>query len=199
MYLTCTGSTRVRDFAVIDLDMPRAGVIEISSSCDMSVFALHVDTCRIEGVGDAPEGSSSLSIGELCPDIDKLDEINHRATFMGGLLGGMLYEGSSSSSVVRVNERASPANKRTLMDDAPRPSSAPQRGHGCGWCSTRKKATQILASTLGAISPHMQSSFVDRQCSPSTGMDRSEWEIILEERTHTGYIIKRELDSDSGE
>jgi hypothetical protein len=40
---------------------------------------------------------------------------------------------------------------------------------------------------------------VDRQYSPSTDMDRSEWEIILEELTHMGYIIKKEPDSDSGE
>jgi hypothetical protein len=45
----------------------------------------------------------------------------------------------------------------------------------------------------------MQKSFVDRQYSPSTDMDRSEWEIILEELTCMGYIIKKESDSDGGE
>jgi hypothetical protein len=44
-----------------------------------------------------------------------------------------------------------------------------------------KKAAQILAAALGAISPHMRRSFVDRKYSPSTSMDRSEWEIILED------------------
>jgi hypothetical protein len=28
--------------------------------------------------------------------------------------------------------------------------------------------------------------------SPSTGMDRSKWEIILEELIHMGYIVKKE-------
>jgi hypothetical protein len=45
----------------------------------------------------------------------------------------------------------------------------------------------------------MQRSFVDRQYSTSTGMDQSEWEIILEELTYMGYIVKEEPDSDGGE
>jgi hypothetical protein len=38
-----------------------------------------------------------------------------------------------------------------------------------------------------------------RQYSPLTGMDRSEWEIILAELTCTSYIVKKEMDSDGGE
>jgi hypothetical protein len=93
---------------------------------------------RANGGGGAPEGSSSTSIWELWPDIDKLDEINRGATSIGVLSGGTLREWSSSSSVARVNERASPVNKRALMDDALRPSSAPPRGHGRG--SARNEA-----------------------------------------------------------
>jgi hypothetical protein len=33
---------------------------------------------------------------------------------------------------------------------------------------------------------------VDRQYLPSTGMDRSKWEIILEELTCMGYIVKQD-------
>jgi hypothetical protein len=46
---------------------------------------------------------------------------------------------------------------------------------------------------------HMQMSFVDRQYSPSTGIDQSEWEIILMELTRMGYIVKKEPESDGGE
>jgi hypothetical protein len=94
---------------------------------------------------------------------------------------------------------ASPMNKRALMDDAPEPSSTPLRGHGRGRGSARKRAAQILSTVLGAISPCMWRSFVDRQYSPSTGMDRIEWEIILEEFTCMGYIVKREPNSDGYE
>jgi hypothetical protein len=38
----------------------------------------------------------------------------------------------------------------------------------------------------------MKHSFVDRQYSPSTGMDCSEWENILEELIHMGFLVKRE-------
>jgi hypothetical protein len=83
------------------------------------------------------------------------------------------------------------------MGDAPGPSSAPPRGRGRG--SMRNKAAQILSAAPGAISPRMRKSFVDRQYLPSIEMDRSEWEIILEKLTRTGYIIKKEPDSDGGE
>jgi hypothetical protein len=52
---------------------------------------------------------------------------------------------------VRVNECASPANKRALMDDPPEPSSAPPRG--CGRGSVRKKVAQILSATLELSRP----------------------------------------------
>jgi hypothetical protein len=45
----------------------------------------------------------------------------------------------------------------------------------------------------------MQRSFVDRQYSPLTDMDLSEWEIILDELTHMGYIVKKEPDNDGNE
>jgi hypothetical protein len=56
---------------VIDLGTPSAGVIEISSSCDLSIFPSKADPHHAEGGAGAPEGSSSMSIGELWPDIDK--------------------------------------------------------------------------------------------------------------------------------
>jgi hypothetical protein len=45
----------------------------------------------------------------------------------------------------------------------------------------------------------MRWSFVDRRYSASTGMGLSEWEVILEEVTCMGYIVKEELDSDHNE
>jgi hypothetical protein len=49
------------------------------------------------------------------------------------------------------------------------------------------------------ILPHMRRSFVDRCFSPLTGMGLSEWEIILDELIHMGYIVKKEPDSDCNE
>jgi hypothetical protein len=58
---------------------------------------------------------------------------------------------------------------------------------------------RILSTAPRAISPHMRRSFVDRQYSPLTGMDLSEWKIILDELTCMGYIVKKEPDSDSND
>jgi hypothetical protein len=44
----------------------------------------------------------------------------------------------------------------------------------------RRDAARILSAAPGAISLHMQRSFVDRQYSASTGMGLSEWEVILD-------------------
>jgi hypothetical protein len=81
-------------------------------------------------------------------------------------------------------------DERALVDGAPGSSSAPLCGYGVG--SVKNKPAWILANTSGAISPRMRRSFVDRQYSPSTGMDRSEWKIILEELTHMGLLVKQE-------
>jgi hypothetical protein len=70
------------------------------------------------------------------------------------------------------------------------PSSAPPRGYGAS--SVKNNAVRILADAPGAISPCMRRSFVDRRYSPSIGMDRSKWEIILEEIIHMGFIVKQE-------
>jgi hypothetical protein len=63
----------------------------------------------------------------------------------------------------------------------------------------KKKAAQILSTTPRAISPRIRRSFVDRQYLPSIDMDPSEWEIILDELTRMGYIVKKEPDSDGNE
>jgi hypothetical protein len=67
---------------------------------------------------------------------------------------------------------------------------APPHGYDGG--SVKNKVAWILANASRAISPWMRHSFVDRPYSPSTDMDRSEWEIILEELTHMGFLVKQE-------
>jgi hypothetical protein len=68
------------------------------------------------------------------------------------------------------------------------------KGHGKG--SAKKKASQILSAAPRAISPCTRRSFVDMQCSPSTSMNRREWEINLDQLICMGYIVKKEHDSD---
>jgi hypothetical protein len=81
-------------------------------------------------------------------------------------------------------------DQKALIDGASSSSSVPS--HGCGRGSTKNKAAWILANASGAISPRMKHSFIDRQYSPSTSMDRSEWEIISEEFIRMGLLVKQE-------
>jgi hypothetical protein len=55
----------------------------------------------------------------------------------------------------------------------------------------------ILAYAFEVVSPRMRHSFIDRQYSPLTGMDRSEWEIILGELIRMGFHVKQEPVSES--
>jgi hypothetical protein len=182
---------------VIDLDTPSAKVIEISSSCELSIFSSRATPRCAEGGDGAPEGSSSMSIGELWPDIDELDEINWGGASAEGFLGNVIHDPTSLPWVGRAGQCARSVGKKVLVDDALGSSSAPPRGRGMA--SVKNKATQIFSVALGAISRCMQRSFIDRQYSPSTGMDQSEWEIILEELTSIGIIVKQEPDSGDGE
>jgi hypothetical protein len=47
------------------VNMPSGEVVEVSSSCDLSIFSSGADPQRDEGVGVTHEGLSSMSIGEL--------------------------------------------------------------------------------------------------------------------------------------
>jgi hypothetical protein len=63
------------------------------------------------------------------------------------------------------------------------------------------KVTWILADcevgTSRDISPCIKRSFVERWYSPSTGMDWSEWKIILEQLLIMGLIVKEEVVSET--
>jgi hypothetical protein len=90
----------------------------------------------------------------------------------------------------KTGEGTSCVAKGASVDEAPGPSYAPPRR--CGGGSAKNKATQILSDAVEAISPCMRRSFVDRQYSPSIGMDQSEWEIILDKLIRMGFIVKKE-------
>jgi hypothetical protein len=118
----------------------------------LSTFSSRADSQRNEGTRATPEGSSSASIGELWPDIDKLDEINGGGGSVESILRNIPRDRSSLPSVVRTNKNVRLVAKRAVVDDAPGPSTAPQRGSGRG--SAKNRDTQILSAALRAISPY---------------------------------------------
>jgi hypothetical protein len=190
----------VWDLDVICLDTP-SGEVEVSSSYDLSIFSPKTDAQFSEGGGNAPERSSSVSIGELWDEMDMMDAISHRGTSTGNVPRSAHCERRSVPLVKTIRECTSCTDTGALLDDTPGPSNAQPRGcgRGHGKYFTKNNATQILSATPRAISLRMRRLFVDRQYSPSTGMDLSEWEIILDELTHMGYIVKKEPDSDNNE
>jgi hypothetical protein len=134
-----------------------------------------------------------MSIVELWPYINELDETGHDGTSATTARSHRENSPPRPSSGRSKKETATGATlmtRRALLDDALMPSSTQPRC--CGGGSVRNKAARILSDALRAISPCMQRSFIDKQYSPPTGMDRSEWEIILEELMHMGYIVKHE-------
>jgi hypothetical protein len=83
--------------------------------------------------------------------------------------------------------RSGRRSRGTLSSDAPGLCNIMLKGRRKGFAKkccrktfAEMKASQILSAALRAISPRMRRSFVDRQYSPSTCMDRSEWKIILD-------------------
>jgi hypothetical protein len=177
--------------------MPSGEVVEVSSSCDLSIFSSGADPQRDEGVGVTHEGLSSMSIRELWPDIDKLDEIDGGDTSAVNIAEVTLHEKKSLASIKKANKHARRGGKGALLNNAPRPSNVLQKGHRMGFAN--EKLAQILSNALGAVSLRMRRPFVDKWYSPSTGMEPSEWEIILHELTRMSYIIKKEPNSDGNE
>jgi hypothetical protein len=94
---------------VVDLDTHSIEVIKIYSSCNLSIFSLKADSRRDKGTGATLEGSSSASIGESWPDIDKLDEINHGGASVESVPRNVIRDQSSLPAVVRANKSVRPA------------------------------------------------------------------------------------------
>jgi hypothetical protein len=147
--------------------------LEGSSSVSTGEFWVKMDMMdEISHGGNAPERPSSVSTRELWAEMDMMDEISHGRTSIRNIPRNAHHERRSLPSVDKTSERASCANKGALLTDTSKPYNVQPIGHGKD--STKKKAAWILSAALGAISPHIRRSFVDRQYSPSIGMDQSE-------------------------
>jgi hypothetical protein len=172
-------------------------VLDVSSSCDLSVFSPKVDAQCAEGDGNTLERSSSVSIEALWAEMDMLDEISHGGTSNGKVPRNAHCKRRSLPLVEKTGECPSREYKGALLSDTPGPYNAQPRGRRRG--SGKNIATWILSAAHGAISSCMRRLFVDRQYSPSIGTDQSEWGIVLDELSHMGYIVKKEPDSDGNE
>jgi hypothetical protein len=174
-----------------------AKLLKKSSSYNMSIFSSGATSQGAEIITATSE-DSSLSIGELWPDIDKLDEISHEDTSIvhtrDVLVRGRRSTVSADKRRVRAGRRSRHEGNKALLADVPGMSNA--KSKSCGSSFGKKEAVRISSAAPGKISPRMRRSFVHRRYSPSTCMGLSEWEVILEELTH---IVKEEPNSDHNE
>jgi hypothetical protein len=133
-----------RDLNVICLDTPSGEVVEVSSSCNLSVFSLKTNAQFTEDGGNTPEGSLSVSIGELWAEMDVMDEISHGGNSAGNVSRNAHHERRSLPLVEKTGERASCTDKGALLNDTPGPSNTQPRGRGR--CSAKNKVVQILSA-----------------------------------------------------
>jgi hypothetical protein len=163
---------------IICMDTPSGEAVEKSSSYNLSIFS--------------SRANSSPSVVELWPDIDKLDNPSYRYTFVVRTRDTTIH-GKRSDTLIEDADRCSGREGKwdSLSDIA---GTSDFRLNGCVGGSMRKDVVWILSAAPGAISPHIQRSLLDRCYSPSTSMGLCEWEIVLNELIHAGYIVKKEPD-----
>jgi hypothetical protein len=178
---------------IIYVDTPSGETTEKSSSYNLSIFSSRANSEGAEIVEAICE-DSSLSFGELWPDIDKLDDPPRKAT---SAPNASIPRRRWVVSIENANKCSRREGDKDSLTDVAGTSNIRSKRRECG--SSRREAMRILSAAPGAISPHMRRSFVDRRYSPSTGMGLSEWEVILDELIHMGNIVKDEPNSDHNE
>jgi hypothetical protein len=142
------------------VDTPSGESVEKSSSYNLSIFSSGADSRGAEVV-TAMCDDSSLSVVELWPDIDKLDNpyfgdisiVRTRDTTIHGIRSDTLIE-----DVDRCSGRE---GKHDSLSDVARTSDF--RSKGCVGGSTRKDTTRILSAAPGAISSRMEMSLLYRR------------------------------------
>jgi hypothetical protein len=110
------------------VDTPSGEVAEKSSSYDLSIFSSGADSQGAEIVAIACEGSSP-SIGELWPDIDKLDEIRHEDTSVVHTRDASVRGTRSTASAKKAGRRSRREGKNALLKDVPWTSNVKLKGH----------------------------------------------------------------------
>jgi hypothetical protein len=175
----------------ICVDTPSGEAVEKSSSYNLSIFSSGADS-RGAKVVTAMCDDSSLSIVELWPDIDKLDNPSCGDTSIVHMRDVTICGKRLDALIEDANMRSGCEGKLDSLSDVA--GTCNFRSKGCLGGSVRKDTAWILSAAAGAISPHMQRSLLDRRYSPLTAMGLCEWEIVLNELIQAGYIIKKQPD-----
>jgi hypothetical protein len=114
----------VQDLDVICLDTP-SGEVEVFSSYDLSIFSPKIDAQFSEGGGNAPEGSSSVSIREPWAEMDMMDALSCGGSSARNVPWSTHREWRSVTLAPTTSERTSRTVKGAFLDYTPRPFNAP--------------------------------------------------------------------------
>jgi hypothetical protein len=131
----------------------------------LSIFSTRANSECAEVIA-VSYGNSSPSIRELVRH--RIDKVRHEGTSVAPTHDVLVSGRRSTASAKRAGGRSRRKSKRALMRDTSGMSDIASISHGGN--SAKKEALRILSAALGAISPCMRNTFVDRRYSPSTSM-----------------------------
>jgi hypothetical protein len=178
---------------IIYVGTPSGKAVEKSSSYNLSIFSSGADS-EVVVIVMATREDSSPSIGELWPDVDKLDNSSREDTSIVRARNALIHGKRSAAAIENTGKCSRREGNRGSLPDAGGTSDFRSKRLESG--SARREAARILSAAPGAISSRMRRSFVDSRYSPSTGMCLSKWEIILDELICMRYIVKKEPSDD---
>jgi hypothetical protein len=122
----------VRGLDIIRVDTSNGEVAKMSSSDDLSIFPSGANPKCAEIV-EVASGGSSLSIGELWPDIDKFHKLWHKDTSVVHTRDVSLCGGKSIASAEKADRRSRHSGNKALLSDTPMPSNVKSNCRGSGF------------------------------------------------------------------
>jgi hypothetical protein len=133
---------------IICVDTPTGEALEISSTYNLSIFSSGADSWSVKVV-TAMCDNSSLSVVELWPDIDKLDNPSCGDTSVVRMRDTMIRGKRSNALVEDASRRSRHEGKWDSLSDIAGMSDF--RSKGCVGGFTRKDVVQILSTASSAI------------------------------------------------
>jgi hypothetical protein len=110
------------------VDTPSGEVAEKSSSYDLSIFSSRANSHGAKIIA-ATCGDSSSSIGELWPDIDKLDEIPCKDTPVMPICDASVHGRRSTASVENASRCSRREGKNASLKDVLGTSNIKSKSH----------------------------------------------------------------------
>jgi hypothetical protein len=153
------GSGPTRGMDIIYVDTPSGDVAEKSSSYNLSIFSSRANSEGAEVV-TATREDSSPSIGELWPNIDKLDDPLCKGTSVVHARNALICGKRLAASIGNTSKHSRRKGNKDSLTHITGTSNMRSKRHEGGFA--KSGIAWIFSAAPGAISPCMRRSFVDR-------------------------------------